>query len=77
MTPPYFDSILAEVQAVKDSVSKEFNHDVTALCLHLRKLDSAASQPSAPSGRLGALCAKPDRKRKPKRNKRKILAPSA
>lgn len=77
MTPPYFDSILAEVHAVKDSVSKEFNHDVAALCLHLRKLDSAASQPLAASGRLGALRAKPNRKQTPKRNKRKILAPSA
>lgn len=37
-----FDPILNEVHAVKDEISAEFKHDVTALCRHLRELDKAS-----------------------------------
>lgn len=33
-----FDSVLTEVHLVKDAISAEFGHDVTALCEHLRAL---------------------------------------
>jgi hypothetical protein len=47
-TPFITDPILAEMHAIKDSLSEEFNHDVGALCRHLKNLDlPSLSKPSA------------------------------
>ena len=59
------DAILAEAHAAKDAISAEFNHDVGALCRHLRQLDAAAGRepvaPQQPRVRHGLS----QRKRKP------------
>lgn len=66
-----FDPILTEVHAVKDEISAEFQHDVTALCRHLRELDKASegaghfksrSTPALPVKRKRRKQGKPVRK---------------
>jgi hypothetical protein len=37
------DPILAEVHMVKDSISAEFKHDVTALCRYLQEREGGSS----------------------------------
>lgn len=56
MKNPPSDPILAEVHAIKDAISAEFNHDVTALCHYLQTGTPVAhgrtlTQPARPKKR--------------------------
>jgi hypothetical protein len=50
------DPILAEVHAIKDAISAEFHHDVTALCRYLMRENKSTV--------IGLKLNQPDRLRK-------------
>ena len=52
MKNTHIDPILAKVHAIKDAISAEFNHDVTALCHHLQERERASARLSSPPGKI-------------------------
>jgi len=65
------DPILAEVHAIKDAISLEFNHDVSALCRYLQVGESGTVGPERATST--ARTADPARRR-PIHGRRKAAA---
>ena len=53
------DPILAEVHSIKDTISAEFKHDVSALCRYLQELDNKSTD-------AGRTPARPMKRSRPK-----------
>ena len=69
-----FDSVLTEVHSVKDSISTEFQHDVTALCEHLRSLEKNAKGGPVPKPSLVKRTAIKSRRRNQTKAKKALVA---